>query len=216
MKLGVLGTGTVGRTIATALVAKGYDVKLGSRAADHAGAREWVERSGSHASQGTFADAAAHGAITFNCTNGMHSIAALRTCRDALHGKVLIDVTNALDGSKGFPPSLFVCNTDSLAEQIQRELPETRVVKALNTLTASLMVDGTRIPDTDVFVAGNDAEAKASVAGLLHKAFGWPREHVIDAGDITASRGLEMFVPLWLRLYGALGTGIFNIRVVKG
>jgi predicted dinucleotide-binding enzyme len=216
MKLGVLGTGTVGRTIATALVAKGYDVRLGSRTADHAGAREWVERSGGNASQGTFAAAADHGAIVFNCTKGSHSLDALGPCRDALHGKVLVDVTNAIDPNSGFPPSLFVCNTESLAERIQQALPETRVVKALNTLTAALMVDGTRLPDTDVFIAGNDPEAKASVSGLLHKAFGWPRQHVIDVGDLTASRGLEMFLPLWLRLYGAMGTAIFNVRVVRG
>jgi predicted dinucleotide-binding enzyme len=216
MKLGVLGTGHVGQTIATALVEKGHEVRLGSRTGDHPDAQAWAEKLGTRASQGTFADAAEFGAIVFHCTPGMYALDVLRPCREALHGKVLVDTSNPLDKSQDFPPtSLFLANTDSVAEQIQRELPEVRVVKALNTVAAPLMVDASRVPDTVVFVAGNDAEAKANVVSLLHKAFGWPRASVLDLGDVTSSRALEMLVMMWIRLYGALGTELFNYRLVR-
>ena len=216
MKVGVLGTGNVGQTIASALVAKGYDVKLGSRTADNADAVAWTKENGAHASNGTFADAAAFGSIVFHCAPGMHALKILGPCREALHGKVLVDVSNPLDLAQDFPPkSLYLANTDSTAEQIQRELPDVRVVKALNTLTAELMVDPSRIPDTQTFVAGNDAEAKANVVGLLHKAFGWPKHDVMDLGDIGASRALEMVVMLWIRLYGTLGSPMFNFKIVR-
>jgi len=216
MKFGVLGTGDVGQTIASALVAKGHEVRMGSRTGDNPDAQSWAEKQGSRASQGTFADAAEFGSIVFNCTPGAFTLEVVRPCREALHGKVLVDVSNPLDKSQGFPPdSLFLANTDSVAEQIQRELPEVRVVKSLNTLTAELMVDASRVPDTVVFVAGNDAEAKANVVGLLHKAFGWPKQNVVDLGDVKASRALEMLVMMWIRLYGALGTGLFNYRLVR-
>jgi predicted dinucleotide-binding enzyme len=216
MKVGVLGTGDVGTTIASALVAKGHEVKLGSRTADNADAVGWANEHGDRASNGTFADAASFGSIVFHCGPGRHALDNLEPCREALHGKVLVDVSNPLDPSQGFPPkSLYVANTDSVAEQIQRAIPEVRVVKALNTLAAPLMVDASRVPDSVVFVAGNDAEAKANVVGLLHKAFGWPKHDVIDLGDIVASRALEMLVMMWVRIYRALDTEMFNYRLVR-
>jgi hypothetical protein len=204
MKVGILGTGVVG-----------HDVKMGSRAAGNEKAEDWVEATGARASQGTFGDAAAFGAIVFNCTSGMASLDALRQAgAKNLDGKVLIDVANPLDFSKGVPPSLSVCNTDSLGEQIQREFPGVRVVKALNTMNTSVMVNPSLVPgESDVFIAGNDAAAKAQVKEILTKWFGWPS--VIDLGDITAARGTEMLLPIWLRLWGTLKTPNFNFHIAR-
>ena len=213
MKIGVLGTGTVGQTIASALVQRGHDVKLGARSATNAKASEWAKGAGARASHGTFADAASHGEIVFNCTSGSASLEALRQAgATALDGKVLIDLANPLDFSRGMPPSLTVCNTDSLGEQIQREFPGARVVKTLNTVNVEVMVKPSLVPgDHDVFVAGNDARAKAQATQILREWFGW--RSVVDLGDITAARGLEMYLPLWLRLWRTFGTPHLNVHI---
>jgi predicted dinucleotide-binding enzyme len=151
-----------------------------------------------------------------NATQGAVSIDALKAAGEKnLEGKVLLDLANPLDFSKGMPPSLTVCNTDSLGEQIQRAFPRTKVVKTLNTMTALLMVDPARVGGGNhhVFVSGNDAGAKARVSGLLRQWFGW--REVIDVGDITTARGTEMLLPIWVRLWGALGTPFFNFKIVR-
>jgi hypothetical protein len=215
VKVGVLGTGTVGRTIAGALVARGHEVCMGARTADNSNASAWASAAGERASHGTFADAAAFGDVVFNCTSGAHSVEVLRAAGGALDGKVLIDVANPLDFSNGMPPTLLVGNTDSLAEALQREFPNVRVVKSLNTVNASVMVDPSRVPgEHDMFVSGNDAAAKAAVTAVLKDVFGW--RSVIDLGDIRAARSQEAWVPMWVRLYGVLGTADFNIRLVRG
>jgi predicted dinucleotide-binding enzyme len=141
VRIGVLGTGTVGRTIATKLVELGHEVMMGSRTADNRQAAEWVAENGSSASQGRFGDAAAFGELIFNCTAGAASLEALEAAGETnLAGKTLVDVANPLDFSQGMPPSLTVSNTDSLAEQIQRRFPDAKVVKELNTMNAELMV----------------------------------------------------------------------------
>jgi 8-hydroxy-5-deazaflavin:NADPH oxidoreductase len=213
MKIGVLGTGMVGNALATKLASLGHEVKMGARDAKNAKAAAWVESAGRRASHGTFADAAAFGEIVFNCTAGAGSLDALQASGAAnLRGKILVDVANPLDFSHGMPPSLFAGNTDSLGERIQATFPEARVVKTLNTVNANVMVDPGRVPgDSDVFVCGNDAGAKAEVTRIL-KDFGW--KSVIDLGDITAARGTESYLPLWLRLWGACKTPDLNIRVV--
>jgi predicted dinucleotide-binding enzyme len=174
-----------------------------------------VAKAGPNASAGTFADAAKHGELLFNCSKGGASLEVLQAAGEAnLAGKVLIDVANPLDGSKGFPPTLSVCNTDSLGERLQAAFPALKVVKALNTINCLLMVDAARIPgEHAVFVCGNDAAAKAEVTRVLREWFGW--KQVIDLGDITNARGTEMYLPLWIRLYGALKTADFNVHVVK-
>lgn len=214
MKIGVLGTGTVGRTIATKLVELGHEVTMGSRSADSEPLREWVAEAGECANGGTFADAAAAGELLFNCTAGEASVEALQTAGpENLAGKTLVDVANALDFSRGKPPVLAVCNDDSLAERIQAAFPDAKVVKALNTVTAQVMVDPGRVPGAhNVFVCGDDKGAKAQVGDLL-ESFGWPREAIVDLGDVSAARGTEMYLPLWLRLMGTLGTADFNIAV---
>jgi predicted dinucleotide-binding enzyme len=207
----------VGTIIASKLVELGHEVMLGSRTRDNEKAAAWVDSVGQRAWQGTFADSAAFGELVCNCTAGTASLEALRSIPAAdLSGKVLVDVSNPLDFSQGMPPSLFVPSTDSLGERIQRLLPEARVVKSLNTVNANVMVDPARVgADHDVFVCGNDPDAKAQVSGLL-EAFGWPAEHVVDLGDISAARGLEAYLLLWLALRGAVGTSEFNIRIVGG
>jgi predicted dinucleotide-binding enzyme len=215
MKIAILGTGMVGTTIATKLLTLGHEVKMGSRTADNAKAAAWVAANGSKASRGTYADAAAFGELAFNCTAGVGSLAALEAAgKKNLAGKILVDVSNPLDFSKGMPPTLSVCNTDSIAEQLQRAFPETKVVKALNTTNCNLMVDPSLIKgDHDMFLSGNDTGAKGQVAEILKGWFGW--KHVIDLGDLTAARGQEMFVILWVRLYGSLQSPTFNVHVAR-
>lgn len=132
-----------------------------------------------------------------------------------LAGKVLLDISNPLDFSRGMPPSLTVANTDSLGEQIQRALPKTRVVKSLNTVNAFLMVDPGLLAGGEhtMFVSGNDAGAKAEVTRLLKDGFGW--KDVVDLGDLTNARATEMYVVLWARLYGALQNPMFNVKLVR-
>jgi predicted dinucleotide-binding enzyme len=214
MRIGVLGTGIVGQTIASKLAEVGHEVTMGARSAGNEKAVEWASSAGESAGEGSFADAAAHGELLFNCTAGTASLEALRAAgEEELRGKVLVDVANPLDGSGGFPPALSVSNDDSLGEQIQREFPDARVVKALNTINAGVMV--APIEGTNLFVCGDDAAAKQQVVGLLGE-LGWPADAVIDLGGIEQARGAEMYLPLWLRLMGALGTPQFNIAIVRG
>ena len=211
MKIGVLGTGVVGQTLAGKLLSLGHDVMMGARSADNEKVVAFAARTGGKA--GSFGDAIRHGELTINGTRGDGSIAAIRQGADHLAGKTLIDVSNPLDFSKGFPPSLSVSNTDSLGESIQREFPAAHVVKSLNTLNASLMIDPGQLPGQHtVFVSGNDASAKGQTMDLL-RSFGW--QSIIDLGDITTARGVEEYVALWVRLLGALGTPEFNIAVVR-
>lgn len=216
MKISVLGTGTVGQTIGSKLVSLGHSVKLGSRDAKHEKANAWANAAGMNASVGTFADSASFGELIFNCTLGSASLAALKSAgADALKGKILIDISNPLDFSKGMPPSLFISNTDSLGEQLQRNFPETKVVKTLNTVNAQVMVNPAKVAngEHDVFLSGNDAEAKGRVAEILRGWFGW--KNVLDLGDITTARGTESYLLLWVRLWGALKTPDFNLHLAR-
>jgi predicted dinucleotide-binding enzyme len=216
MRIGVLGTGMVGRTIGSKLVELGHEVRMGSRTADNEDAAGWVASAGTNASKGTFADAAAFGELNFNCTSGGASLDALRAAgAENLAHKVLVDVANTLDFSEGRPPSLLVTTKESLGEQIQSAFPRGRVVKTLNTMNCEVMVDPEKVPgEHDVFLSGNDDAAKRKVRELL-ESFGWPAEHILDLGDITTARGPELYVPLWLRLWGVVGGPHFNIKVVR-
>ena len=215
MKLGILGTGMVGNAIGTKLIQLGHEVKMGSRTPSNEKAAEWVKANGPKASQGTFADAAAFGEIVFNCTAGTASIEALKQAGERnLQSKILIDISNPLDFSRGMPPTLTICNTDSVGEQIQRAFPNVKVVKTLNTVNCNVMVNPSLVPgDHDVFLSGNDAAAKSKVREVLTQWFGW--KSVIDLGDISTARGTEMYLPLWVRLYALFQKPNFNIKVVK-
>jgi predicted dinucleotide-binding enzyme len=188
---------------------------MGSRTANNPKAAEWVQQNGKSASQGTFADAAAFGEINFNCTNGVASLDALKQAgEENLRGKILIDIANPLDFSHGMPPTLSVCNTDSLGEQIQRTFPDAKVVKTLNTVTCNVMVNPALVKgDHDIFVSGNDAAAKAQVSTILKEWFGW--QSIIDLGDITTARSAEMLVVVWVTLMMKYQTPVFNFKVVK-
>jgi predicted dinucleotide-binding enzyme len=214
MRIGVLGTGAVGRRIATKLVELGHEVTMGSRSAESEALLEWVQEAGGDARGGTFADASSAAELIFNCTSGEASLEALAAASaESLAGKVLVDVANPLDFSQGMPPTLSVCNDDSLGERIQAAFPEARVVKALNTMNNQVMTEPGRLPGAhNVFVCGEDAGAKAAVGELLQE-FGWAPEQIIDLGGIAAARGTEMYLPLWLCLMGSLGTADFNIQV---
>jgi predicted dinucleotide-binding enzyme len=224
MKVGIIGSGVVGQTIGAKLVERGVDVVLGTRTPQQLEEKrgmgeslsEWLSRVGHKGRLGTFAEAAGHGELIINATSGSGSLGALELAgTDNLDGKILIDIANPLDFSKGMPPSLTICNTDSLGEQIQKAFPGVRVVKTLNTTNAYVMVDPGQVAggEHDLFISGNDAEAKRRVTSLLKEWFGW--KSVIDLGDITTARGTEMLLPIWIRLWGALGTPMFNFRIAR-
>lgn len=178
----------VGSTIGTKLILPGHEVKMGSRTANNPKAAEWAKVSGAKASCGTFSETASFGEMLFNCTSGTGSIAALKSAgEENLSGKILVDVANPLDFSRGMPPALSVCNTDSLGEQIQRTFPNAKVVKTLNTVNCNLMVNPSLLRgDHDLFICGNDSGAKSKVTQILKEWFGW--RSVINIGDITGAR----------------------------
>lgn len=226
MKIAVLGTGVVGKTIAGRLVELGHEVVVGTRDPeatlartdpDVAGGPPFAQWRQAHPAVGLvpLAEAAGQAELIINATNGIGSIATLEAAgEDNLAGKVLMDVANPLDSSRGMPPSLFVVDTDSLGEQIQRRFPRTKVVKTLNTMAAELMVRPGELAggQHSVFVSGDDPEAKRIVTELLA---GFGHTDVIDLGDITTARGAEMYLSLWLRLWGAVGTRTFNVKIVR-
>jgi 8-hydroxy-5-deazaflavin:NADPH oxidoreductase len=195
MRYGILGTGGVGRTLAAKLESLGHEVRTGGR--------------------GAYADVAAHGEVVINATPGGVTLDVLREAgAGALAGKVLIDVSNPLDFSGGFPPTLTVANTDSVGEQIQREFPDAKVVKGFNTVTAELMVAPQKVPGDHVLFTCGDDDAKRQFVATAGE-FGWPAERIVDVGGIDAARGLEMYLPLWVRLYQALGDPLFNVALMK-
>jgi predicted dinucleotide-binding enzyme len=226
MKIAVLGTGVVGRTLAGALAGLGREVVIGTRDPQATFARSGPDAMGAppfsewhaanqHIPLETFADAARASELVVNATKGARTLTALGLTGSAnLARKVLVDVSNALDFTQGMPPVLNPVNTDSLAERIQRSFPDARVVKTLNTMNAGLMVDPGRLAggDHSVFVSGDNAEAKATVSTLLQEL---GHRDIIDLGDITSARGAEMMLPAWQRLYSALGTLDFNFKVVR-
>lgn len=227
MKIGIFGTGAVGQVLSDKLHGIGHEVMIGTRNPNETLNRTSNDNFGRpgfstwHQDHpdirlGTFARAAEFGEMLINATNGNGALPALRSA-DVKHlaGKVLIDISNPLDFSKGFPPLLSVSNTDSLGEQLQRTFPEVKVVKTLNTMNAYIMVDpGALQEETNVFISGNDTDAKQKVKDLLG-LFGWKSSSIIDLGDITSARGTEQILPLWTRLYGTLQNGMFNFKIVQ-
>jgi predicted dinucleotide-binding enzyme len=228
MKIAVLGTGVVGQTLAEKLAALGHDITMGTRDVKNALATTGTDMFGRPAfgewysghpniKIATFAEAASSGELIVNATNGMGSLNALEHAgTENLKDKILLDVSNPLDFSRGMPPSLWVSNTDSLGEQIQRAFPGSKVVKSLHTMNAFLMVNPSLVPgDHTVFLSGNDSEAKLKMRGLLI-SFGWKDENILDLGDISTARGTEQIVPLWVRIMGTLQHPFFNFRIVIG
>ncbi len=223
MKIGIIGSGSVAQTLGTKLIGLGHEVVLGTRDPEKldepkmfaATLRQWRETTKGRARIATFKEAAAHGDVLINATSGTISVEALKLAAAGEVGpKVLIDVANELDASKGLPPAALASQERCLAERIQAAFPNLRVVKSLNTIGAPVMVDPRALAGGDhtVFVSGNDAEAKLTVATLL-RAFGWT--DVLDLGDLSSARGPEMYMAMWIRLWGATKTGQLNIKVVR-
>jgi len=228
MNIGIIGSSTVAQTLGRHLLTTGQAVMISARDVDAPkdlgergvvpAASVWATTNydeGRQAAAGSFAEAAAFGELLINATSGTVSLDALGAAdRSDIEGKILIDLSNPLDFSRGFPPGLAFSNYDSLGERIQAAYPGARVVKTLNTVNCAVMVDPAGLgEETDLFIAGNDAQAKAWVTEtVLEGWLGWSR--VVDLGDITAARAVEMYLPLWLRLLGATGTALLNVRVV--
>jgi NADPH-dependent F420 reductase len=213
MNIGILGTGMVGEALATKLAQLGHKVMMGSRTANNENAAKWAAKNGPAASQGTFADATAFGEVVFLCTKGDITLDVVRSLgAPVFNGKVVVDVSNPLDFSKGMPPSLLICNTSSLAEEVQKTLPSAKVVKTLNIVNCQVMIDPVKTAgEPTMLISGNDRDAKATVTGLL-KSFGW--KDIIDLGDIKTARATEMLVPLWLSLFNTFGNPHFAFKIV--
>jgi 8-hydroxy-5-deazaflavin:NADPH oxidoreductase len=216
MNFGIIGSGMVGTTLGTKLVSLGHFVKIGSREAENEATTKWVKAAGKGASQGTFAGAADFGEVVFTCLRGDVALPVVKSVGAArLKGKIVIDVSNPLDIAKGFPCPLIaeLANTNSLGEEVQKALPDSFVVKTLNTVNCEVMVNpGIVKGESDLFISGNDAKAKAKVVELL-KSFGW--KTIIDLGDIHTARGTEMLMPIWMNMFGLFGTPHFNFRIVR-
>jgi predicted dinucleotide-binding enzyme len=223
MKIGIIGSGVVAQTLGAKLIELGHDVVLGTRdpakldeKKNMAGTlREWITRTDKKGKVASFKDAAAHGELLFSAVHGQNTIEALQLAgADKIGGKVLIDTGNELDFSKGMPPGALASQSNCLAERVQAAFPNLKVVKSLNTIGAPVMVAPQALAGGEhtVFVSGNDAAAKAATAEVL-KSFGW--KDVLDLGDISSARGPEMYMAMWLRLWGATGSGMINIKVVR-
>lgn len=225
MKISVLGTGMVGRAHAEKLTSLGYEVMIGTQDVEKTMAKDKPDDMGNppfsvwHKDHkqimlASFAQAAKHGEIIVEALHGDIVVKVLTTVATDLADKILIDIANPLDFTKGMPPSLFISNTDSLGEHVQKALPRTKVVKTFNTMNAMLQVNPQMLKEGDhhIFISGNDVKAKVSVTGIL-KSYGW--KNIIDLGDITTARGTEMLMPFWLRLWGTLKTPMFNYKIVQ-
>ncbi len=224
MKIAVLGTGMVGRAHAAKLIQLGHDVTVGTKDVAKTMAIKEPDQMGNppysvwqkerpQIKLAPFTDAVNGADLVLEALHGAIAVEVLKTLEAGLVDKVLIDIANPLDFSKGMPPSLFVSNTESLGEQIQNALPKTRIVKTFNTMNAMLQVNPQQLAGGEhhIFVSGNDSDAKMKVRELLER-YGW--KHIIDLGDITTARGTEMMMPMWLRLWGSLKTPMFNYKIV--
>jgi predicted dinucleotide-binding enzyme len=212
-KVGILGSGKVGQALGLGFAGRGYKVMLGSRTPRSDKLMVWVKKAGTKATTGSFAEAAGYGDIVLIATPGSATEEAISLAGvEEFDGKIVVDVTNPLDFSKGMPPGLFVGVTDSLGERIQRKLPNSRVVKCFNTVPASQMVHPT-YEKAEMLICGYDPAAKRKVTGIL-KEFGWVGS--IDCGGIDAARWLEALVPLWTRVGMALGVWNHSFVVDRG
>jgi hypothetical protein len=210
----------VGKTLGSKLVSLGHEVKMGSREVGNAEGMAWAKSAGKGASAGTFADAASFGEMVFVCLRGDIALPVMKALIKVpgaaqMKGKIIVDVSNPLDVSQPMPFPLIseLSNTTSLGEETQKALPESLVVKALNTVNCEVMVNPSLVHgDSDLFICGNDAGAKRKVVEVL-RTFGW--KDPIDMGDISNARGTEALMPIWMRLWGVFGTPHFNYKMVK-
>jgi len=219
MKIGVLGTGVVGETIASALIRKGHDVMMGSRTTNNAKAQAWADAQGNSARIGSFNDTARFGELLFNCLRAEHVVPVFKAIdTTAVQGKICIDVSNPLDFSQGPTPQVLdEYKNISLAEKLQETLPSAHIVKALNTVNYKLMVDARKVADGshNLFICGNSTHAKEQVKHFLANNFYWQPEGLLDLGDIKAAHAIEAIVPFWVLVYRSSGTPLFNFKIVQ-
>ena len=218
MKIGILGTGEVGNLIGSRLIENGHQVMMGGRETNNQKGLDFANKhSSANASYGTFAEASGFGEIIFNATNGWFVLEALKLANTDFAGKIIIDVTNPLDFTTT-PPTLIseFANTNSIGESIQNHYPKAKVVKTLNTFGMTLGVNPKQLNNGDhsIFISGNDQSAKTDTKTLLTE-FGWEIDNIIDLGDITGSRAMELYLILGVRMKVLLGESIFNIKVIK-
>ena len=227
MKLFILGSGVVGQVLATKFIDLGHSVWMGTRDPEATRTRttpnpqSGISFAAWHAKNQevqlcAFSQAPGDADLILNATAGVISIEALEMVGEMkLSGKVLIDLANPLDFSKGMPPTLTICNSDSLGEQIQRRFPATYVVKGLNTVNCQVMVAPDLVPgEHELYICGNEDSAKKKTLDLLGQ-IGWPEKRIIDLGGIQASRGTEMLMPFWMSMVGTLGTPLINYKMER-
>lgn len=213
MRVGILGSGVVGQSLGRGFAGRGHEVVLGTRTPDSEKLAPWKREVGDRGRTGTFAQAAAYGEVLVVAVLGTAAEQAIDLAGPrSFDGKVVIDVTNPLDFSKGMPPGLFVGMTDSLGERIQRKLPRAKVVKCFNIVNNQTMIDpsntGTK---PTMLLCGNDEGAKRKVTEILEQ-FGW--DDVVDIGGIDGARWLEAHVPLWVRVTMQKNTWFLGFKVV--
>jgi len=215
MKVGILGSGDVGQALGRGFASRGHDVKIGSRNPKSEALVAWQKQAKGRASTGTPEEATKHGEFIVFATMGAAAEEVVRHAGPKnFAGKVVIDVMNPLDFSKGPAVGLFVGVTDSLGERVQRLLPDAKVVKAFNTVSNTQMVDPKFAGGApEMLICGNDVAAKKRVAGIL-KEFGWPG--AIDVGPIEEARWLEAMVPLWVSVGSKIGRWDHAFKVVHG
>lgn len=228
MNIAVIGTGMVGRSISAKLAQLGHKVVMGTRDTEKTYAQtetdvfgnipfvEW-QKDNSNVELSTFSEAAAGASLLFVCTHGSISKTALELAgSDNLKGKTIIDLSNGLMfGEVGEQPKLEPANTNSVGEQLQTAFPEANIVKTLNNIQHTVMVNPALVQGNhNVFVSGESEDAKSEVKSIL-RSFGWQTEQIVDLGGITYSRAMEMNVLLWWRMYELLGTGEFNFQIMK-
>jgi 8-hydroxy-5-deazaflavin:NADPH oxidoreductase len=215
MKIGILGRGNVGRTLAAGFRDRGHEVMIGSRDPGHAELQEWLAGAGEGVKAGTMSETAEFGELLVLALLGVAAEEAIRGAGpENFSGKVVIDAMNPLDFSGGPPPKLAFSGEDSLGERVQRAIPDAKVVKAFNTIGAPLMIEP-RLQGAQpaMFIAGDDAGAKESVADIL-RSFGWPDP--VDIGGIEGSRELEALCILWVKVGFVRGAWDHAISLMTG
>ncbi len=214
MRIGILGSGQVGRTLGAGFASKGHDVRIGTRSPKKPALQKWLRGATGTVSLGTYADAAAHGELLVLACPGAAAMDVIEAAGpERFDGKILLDVSNPLAFDDGQPPGLFARVTDSLGERVQRRLPNTKVVKGLNTMNASTMIrPKMRQGLADVLLCGNNKAAKRKVAGLI-RDFGWAT--LIDVGGIESARWMEAWVPLWVRIADELGSWKVALHILR-
>ena len=214
-RVGVLGSGEVGRRLAAGFLSRGHDVMIGSRDPDKPELREWLAADGAGIEAGTFAQTAAHGELLVLAVLGDAAEKAIADAGpDNFSGKVVIDAMNPLDFSAGFPPKLSITGEDSLGERVQRALPDAKVVKAFNTIGNPYFVDPSFTEgQPTMLIAGNDEDAKRTVGDVLAD-FGWPDP--VDIGGIEGSRELEAICIAWVKIGGARGAWDHGFKLLIG